>query len=161
MADIDRTKREVPYFGEKQKQFQSDMGEYRQRRNIIRKALRALKRQDPNPSAAMAFNNLLDYAKDRQLKVTGTDRVDRIEQVVLAQQQEDRENAIQDTLAKRIIQEQSRRDRFPERPERERPKVNIEPTESDEEKQNLQETYSPDVSSNYGIIDENRFQSFI
>tara|TARA_R100000234_G_C4891392_1_gene131609 strand:+ start:101 stop:607 length:507 start_codon:yes stop_codon:yes gene_type:complete len=152
MANIDSTPKDIPYSGDQRAEFQTRMGEYRRIRNLLNRAAGAARRRGD----ATSYISLVDLGAKRGIQVGGTDRVPRIQQTVLADMARDRENAIANAKAARKAKDIANQP-MPEGPrvrkERERPKVNVEPSESDDAKTALQQTTPVDPNDEqFGLV---------
>ena len=145
MANIDRTKREVPYSGEDRPTFQRRMGEYRRRRNVLNKAAAAARRRGDAPT----YNALLDSGAKRGIQVGGTDSVERMRQMVLGQMDREEERAIENEKLKQQLEALDKRPNPKLGGDRPDEEVTVAPTDSKEQNQM---SYVDQPVSQYGII---------
>jgi len=151
MANIDSTPKDIPYSGDQRAEFQTRMGEYRRIRNLLNRAAGAARRRGD-----ASYLSLVDLGAKRGIQVGGTDRVPRIQQKVLADMARDRENAIENAKAARKAKDIANQP-MPKGPrvrkERERPKVNVEPSEPAAAKAALQQTTPVDPNDEqFGLV---------
>jgi len=150
MANIDITKREVPYSGEDRPTFQRRMGEYRRRRNVLNKAAAAARRRGDAPT----YNALLDSGLKRGIQVGGTDSVERMRQTVLGQMDKEKEGAIENEGLNKKIKALGKKP-MEGLNEKKPPKVNVIPPGSDEEKEALQQSPLNNPDYMFGLYDPN------
>jgi hypothetical protein len=150
MANIDKTKREVPYSGEDRPIFQRKMGEYRRIRNLLNKAAGAARRRGD----ATGYISLVDTGAKRGIQVGGTDSVERMRQTVLGQMDREKEGAIENEGLNKKIKALGKKP-MKGLNEKKPPKVNVIPPGSDEEKEALQQSPLNNPDYMFGLYDPN------